>query len=148
MVSALQALISKLRLLSWTVRRSNFKYGEYLPIILRASRNRSDFQKIYEVLKCHLLLLMVITLMLNSNLLLIIFFKKYFFFRDTAGLERFKRLTFSYYHRAMGIMLVYDVTDERSFESIVRWQRDIDEVSSSVKRSLKLLSTKSNFENT
>lgn len=27
----------------------------------------------------------------------------------------------------MGIMLVYDVTDERSFENIVKWLRNIDE---------------------
>ena len=30
----------------------------------------------------------------------------------------------------MGIMLVYDVTDSKSFDSIAKWLRNIDEVSS------------------
>ncbi|KAJ1529143.1 hypothetical protein ONE63_005952 [Megalurothrips usitatus] len=46
---------------------------------------------------------------------------------DTAGQERFHTITTSYYRGAMGIMLVYDVTDERSFENIVKWLRNIDE---------------------
>lgn len=29
----------------------------------------------------------------------------------------------------MGIMLVYDITNEKSFENIVKWLRNIDEVS-------------------
>lgn len=28
---------------------------------------------------------------------------------------------------AMGIMLVYDITNEKSFENIVKWLRNIDE---------------------
>jgi GTPase SAR1 family protein len=37
---------------------------------------------------------------------------------DTAGQERFRTITTAYYRGAMGILLVYDVTDERSFNSI------------------------------
>lgn len=36
---------------------------------------------------------------------------------DTAGQERFRTITTAYYRGAMGILLVYDVTDEKSFGS-------------------------------
>lgn len=52
-----------------------------------------------------------------------------FYFRDTAGQERFHTITTSYYRGAMGIMLVYDITNEKSFENIVKWLRNINEVS-------------------
>lgn len=48
--------------------------------------------------------------------------------RDTAGQERFHTITTSYYRGAMGILLVYDITNEKSFENIVKWLRNIDEV--------------------
>lgn len=49
--------------------------------------------------------------------------------RDTAGQERFHTITTSYYRGAMGIMLIYDITNGKSFENIVKWLRYIDEVS-------------------
>lgn len=52
-----------------------------------------------------------------------------FICRDTAGQERFHTITTSYYRGAMGIMLVYDITNEKTFENIVKWLRNIDEVS-------------------
>ncbi|VDM39674.1 unnamed protein product [Toxocara canis] len=45
---------------------------------------------------------------------------------DTAGQERFHTITTSYYRGAMGIMLVYDVSDGRSFENIAKWLRNIE----------------------
>lgn len=40
---------------------------------------------------------------------------------DTAGQERFRTITTSYFRGAQGILLLYDVTDRRSFESIRNW---------------------------
>lgn len=42
---------------------------------------------------------------------------------DTAGQERFKTITTAYYRGAMGILLVYDVCDEKSFNSEYCWHR-------------------------
>jgi Ras-related protein Rab-8A len=44
---------------------------------------------------------------------------------DTAGQERFKTLTAQYYKGADGILLVYDVTDEESYEKIRDWMGQI-----------------------
>ncbi|XP_050525185.1 ras-related protein Rab-8A-like isoform X2 [Daktulosphaira vitifoliae] len=46
---------------------------------------------------------------------------------DTAGQERFRTITTAYYRGAMGIMLVYDVTSERSFNNVRTWMRNIEE---------------------
>ena len=54
--------------------------------------------------------------------------------RDTAGQERFYTITSTYYRGAMGIMLVYDITDGKSFDSIGKWLRNIDEVTAILKK--------------
>ena len=46
---------------------------------------------------------------------------------DTAGQERFRTITTAYYRGAMGILLVYDVTDERSFNNIRNWIKNIEQ---------------------
>mmetsp|Transcript_2473 Transcript_2473/g.7888 ORF Transcript_2473/g.7888 Transcript_2473/m.7888 type:complete len:219 (-) Transcript_2473:126-782(-) len=46
---------------------------------------------------------------------------------DTAGQERFRTITTAYYRGAMGILLVYDVTDEKSFANIRNWIRNIEQ---------------------
>lgn len=46
---------------------------------------------------------------------------------DTAGQERFRTITTAYYRGAMGILLVYDVTDEKSFGNIRNWIRNIEQ---------------------
>lgn len=46
---------------------------------------------------------------------------------DTAGQERFRTITTAYYRGAMGIMLVYDITNEKSFDNIRNWIRNIEE---------------------
>jgi Ras-related protein Rab-8A len=46
---------------------------------------------------------------------------------DTAGQERFRTITTAYYRGAMGIFLIYDVTDEVSFQNVRNWMRQIDQ---------------------
>lgn len=46
---------------------------------------------------------------------------------DTAGQERFHTITTQYYRQAMGIVLVYDVTNEKTFNNITNWLRNIEE---------------------
>ena len=45
---------------------------------------------------------------------------------DTAGQERFRTITAAYYRGAHGVLLVYDVTDETSFENVRNWMRNIE----------------------
>lgn len=44
---------------------------------------------------------------------------------DTAGQEQFRTITTAYYRGAMGILLVYDVTDFDSFQKVLYWMRHI-----------------------
>lgn len=44
---------------------------------------------------------------------------------DTAGQERFRTITTAYYRGAMGILLVYDITKEKSFQNVDGWIRNI-----------------------
>ena len=46
---------------------------------------------------------------------------------DTAGQERFRTITTAYYRGAMGILLVYDVTEEKTFSNIRNWIRNIEQ---------------------
>ncbi|XP_071781365.1 ras-related protein Rab-15-like [Centroberyx gerrardi] len=46
---------------------------------------------------------------------------------DTAGQERYQTITKQYYRRAQGIIFVYDITNEPSFQHIVKWASDVDE---------------------
>ncbi|KAL8136370.1 hypothetical protein V2J09_002371, partial [Rumex salicifolius] len=49
---------------------------------------------------------------------------------DTAGQERFRTITSSYYRGAHGIIIVYDVTDQQSFENVKQWLNEIDRYAS------------------
>ena len=40
---------------------------------------------------------------------------------DTAGQERFKSITKSYYKESDGILLIYDITNRESFENVKIW---------------------------
>jgi len=45
---------------------------------------------------------------------------------DTAGQERFRTITSSYYRGAHGIIVVYDVTDQLSYNNVKQWLQEID----------------------
>jgi len=45
---------------------------------------------------------------------------------DTAGQERFRSVAAGYYRSAQGIILVYDVTDQQSFDHVTSWIEQID----------------------
>jgi Ras-related protein Rab-1A len=49
---------------------------------------------------------------------------------DTAGQERFRTITSSYYRGAHGIAIVYDVTDQESFNNVRHWNAEIDRYAS------------------
>ena len=51
---------------------------------------------------------------------------------DTAGQERYSTLTESYYKKAYGIMLAYDVTDLDSFKSVDNWIKSIKDKGNTV----------------
>jgi len=51
---------------------------------------------------------------------------------DTAGQEKFRSLTSSYYRGTQGIVLVYDVTRRESFNNLEQWLGEIETYSSNV----------------
>jgi len=46
---------------------------------------------------------------------------------DIAGQERFGHMTRVYYKEAVGAMIVYDVTREKTFQAVSKWKADIDD---------------------
>ena len=44
---------------------------------------------------------------------------------DTAGQEKFKKITSQYYNGADGIILIFDITNKESFEKISFWIQDL-----------------------
>lgn len=53
--------------------------------------------------------------------LLIISLKFVLFVQDTAGQERYRTITTAYYRGAMGFILMYDITNEDSFNAVQDW---------------------------
>lgn len=65
----------------------------------------------------------------NSRMSLTEFINMYFNKKkqwDTAGQERFRTITSSYYRGAHGIIVVYDCTDQESFNNVKQWLEEIE----------------------
>jgi len=58
--------------------------------------------------------------LLNCQLIVI------FINKDTAGQERFKTITSSFYRSTDGVVLVYSTTDESSFQNIRLWMEEVN----------------------
>lgn len=56
---------------------------------------------------------------------------------DTAGQERFRTITSAYYRGAHGIILVYDVADQTTFDNAKLWLGEIDKYA--IENAVKLL---------
>ncbi|CAM9933110.1 unnamed protein product [Discosporangium mesarthrocarpum] len=65
---------------------------------------------------------------------------------DTAGQERFRTITTSYFRGAQGILLVYDVTDKKSFNSIRNWVGQIQQQHADVHVNKILIGNKCDME--
>jgi Rab family protein len=44
---------------------------------------------------------------------------------DTAGQERYRAITSAHYRKALGALVVYDVTKEKTFDSVQRWIEEL-----------------------
>jgi Ras-related protein Rab-1A len=49
---------------------------------------------------------------------------------DTAGQERFRTITSAYYRGADGIIMVYDVTSQDSFNHVADWLTEVNRYAS------------------
>ncbi|KAI0927851.1 GTP-binding protein of the rab, variant 2 [Taiwanofungus camphoratus] len=63
---------------------------------------------------------------------------------DTAGQERFRTIAAAYYRGAHGIVVVYDVTDNESFENVKGWLHEIERYASETVKKL-LIGNKSDL---
>ena len=75
----------------------------------------------------------------NKNIMLKIY--------DTAGEERFRSIVKNYYKGADGIILMYDITNKYSFDSINYWLKSIKEATDEEKIGLVVVGNKIDLEN-
>ena len=64
---------------------------------------------------------------------------------DTAGQERYRSITNAYYKGAKGSLLVYDITNPKSFENLEKWISDL-KTNGEENISIVLLGNKSDLE--
>ena len=65
---------------------------------------------------------------------------------DTAGQERYKVLAKNYYNQSDGFIIVYDITDIKTFNSVANWIEQIKEIANDNVKSI-LIGNKSDLEN-
>ena len=66
---------------------------------------------------------------------------------DTCGEERYKSITCAYYKEALGVFVVYDVTSEKSFDSIDGWIKNVKSEFKNENIVIVLLGNKCDLEN-
>ena len=64
---------------------------------------------------------------------------------DTAGQEKYKAITGAYYKGSKGALVVYDITQKKSFENIEKWVNDL-KVAGDPKITINLIGNKSDLE--
>lgn len=65
---------------------------------------------------------------------------------DTAGMEKFKQITTSYYRGAQGALICFDLTSRNSFLSLSKWVDDFNRFSNSIfKKSITIIGLKSDL---
>ena len=50
---------------------------------------------------------------------------------DTSGQEKYRTITTAYYRDAVGLILVYDITNEETFQAVQDWSTEVKKYSSS-----------------
>ena len=64
---------------------------------------------------------------------------------DTAGQEKYKAITGAYYKGSKGALVVYDITQKKSFENIEKWVNDL-KVAGDPKITIILIGNKNDLE--
>ena len=64
---------------------------------------------------------------------------------DTAGQERDRAITTAYYRDALGAIIVYDITNQESFNNVARWVQDVRSNSNNKNIHVMLLGNKSDL---
>lgn len=77
-----------------------------------------------KVIPCQMLILARSKLKLDTLNISVFYFQLQIW--DTAGQEKFRSITQSYYRAAHGLILVYDVCSQNTFDALPQWLTDIE----------------------
>ena len=64
---------------------------------------------------------------------------------DTSGQERFRSITRSYYRSAAGCVVVYDITNYKSFQNVKNWLNDVRSLTPNIDIPIILVGTKNDL---